>query len=92
MPSRPGEFHPEPLTNPDVARSRHPARATARRLPPSLKLGFLPLPVEQPFRTGRGAGSACSASPRAQLVAMYASLMRPLLVNQVEYPDRTVRF
>ena len=35
MPSRPGEFHPEPLTDPDWTLSRHPARAIARRLPPS---------------------------------------------------------
>src|SRR5262249_6608235 len=35
MPSRPGEFHPEPLTEPDVILSHHPARVTARRLPPS---------------------------------------------------------
>src|SRR5499427_2235330 len=34
MPSRPGEFHPEPLTEPDVILSHHPARVTARRLPP----------------------------------------------------------
>ena len=27
-PSRPGEFHPEPLTDPDLTLSRHPARAT----------------------------------------------------------------
>ena len=33
LPSRPGEFHPEPLTEPDMTLSRHPARATARRLP-----------------------------------------------------------
>jgi hypothetical protein len=37
MPSRPGEFHPEPLTDPDLTLSRHPARATARRLPPSVE-------------------------------------------------------
>src|ERR1700722_10746578 len=37
MPSRPGEFHPEPLTDPDVTLSCHPARATARRLPPSVE-------------------------------------------------------
>jgi hypothetical protein len=36
LPSRPGELHPEPLTDPDVTLSRHPARATARRLPPSI--------------------------------------------------------
>ena len=37
LPSRPGEFHPEPLTDPDLTLSRHPARATARRLPPSIE-------------------------------------------------------
>src|SRR5258708_30747086 len=35
LPSRSGEFHPEPLTDPDLNLSIHPARATARRLPPS---------------------------------------------------------
>src|ERR1039457_6352183 len=35
LPSRPREFHPEPLTDPDLTLSRHPARAIARRLPPS---------------------------------------------------------
>ena len=34
---RPGEFHPEPLTDPDLTLSRHPARATNRRLPPSVE-------------------------------------------------------
>ena len=37
MPSRPGEFHPEPLTDPDLTLSRHPARATERRLPPPVE-------------------------------------------------------
>jgi hypothetical protein len=37
LPSRPGELHPEPLTEPDLTLSRHPARATARRLPPSIE-------------------------------------------------------
>jgi hypothetical protein len=37
MPSRLGEFHPEPLTEPDLTLSRHPAHATARRLPPSIE-------------------------------------------------------
>ena len=31
MPSRPGEFHPEPLTDPDVRLSPHPARATLKK-------------------------------------------------------------
>src|SRR5258708_38384285 len=35
MPSRPGEFPPEPLTDPDLNLSIHPARVIARRLPPS---------------------------------------------------------
>ena len=42
VPSRPGEFHPEPLTDPDLSLSTHPARATARRLPPSVEQGLLP--------------------------------------------------
>ena len=35
LPSGPGEFHPESLTDPDVILSHHPARVIARRLPPS---------------------------------------------------------
>ena len=38
LPSRPGEFHPEPLTDPDVILSHHPARAIVRRLPPSAEI------------------------------------------------------
>src|SRR5688572_23593482 len=36
LPSRPGEFHPEPLTEPDLSLSTYPARATPEgcRLPP----------------------------------------------------------
>src|SRR5208282_1002034 len=46
-PSRPGEFHPEPLTDPDVRLSPHPARATQRRLAPSGEtVGFLRSPVD----------------------------------------------
>jgi hypothetical protein len=39
----PGEFHPEPLTDPDLTLSRHPARATARRLPPSIEYRVPPV-------------------------------------------------
>ena len=42
MPSRPGELHPEPLTDPDLILSHHPARATAQRLPPSVERGLFP--------------------------------------------------
>ena len=43
LPSGPGEFHPEPLTDPDLILSHHPARATARRLPPSACRGNKPM-------------------------------------------------
>jgi hypothetical protein len=46
LPSRPGDFHPEPLTDPDLILSHHPARVTARRLPPYVNVRFLPLPVD----------------------------------------------
>jgi hypothetical protein len=46
VPSRPGQFHPEPLTEPDLILSRHPARAIVRRLRLPLIIGFLPLPVD----------------------------------------------
>jgi hypothetical protein len=46
-PSRPGEFHPEPLTDPDVTLSSHPARATPRK-PTGFRQDkeFLRLPVD----------------------------------------------
>jgi hypothetical protein len=47
-PSRPGEFHPEPLTEPCVTVSSHTARAIHRGLPPSATTSrFLLLPVDQ---------------------------------------------
>jgi hypothetical protein len=45
-PSRPGEFHPEPLTEPDLNLSAYPARATHGRLPSSPDIEFLRLPVD----------------------------------------------
>jgi hypothetical protein len=45
-PSRPGEFHPEPLTDPDVTLSRHPARATETKAAAfRRKLELILLPV-----------------------------------------------
>ena len=39
---------PEPLTDPDLSLSTHPARATLRKLPPSVEISrFLLLPVDQ---------------------------------------------
>src|SRR5664280_1610941 len=37
LPSRPGELHPEPLTEPCVNLSIYTARATEKRLPPSVQ-------------------------------------------------------
>jgi hypothetical protein len=45
-PSRPGEFHPEPLTEPDLNLSAYPARATHGRLPSSTDIEFLRCPVD----------------------------------------------
>jgi hypothetical protein len=43
-PSRPGELHPEPLTDPDMTLSRHPARAVLERLSPFIQAeGFPPV-------------------------------------------------
>jgi hypothetical protein len=47
MPSRPGEFHPEPLTEPDLILSHDTARATARRLPPSIEHRVPPVDPSQ---------------------------------------------
>jgi hypothetical protein len=43
LPSRPGEFHPEPLTDPDLTLSRHPARATAESCRLPLRIGAPPV-------------------------------------------------
>ena|GEM_PF-1792359 len=46
-PSRPGEFHPEPLTDPDVNLSIHPARATPEKAAAFRQdKEFLRLPVD----------------------------------------------
>src|SRR5438552_10430230 len=47
LPSRPGEFRPEPLTDPCLTVSGHTARATRGRPAPSAEIiGFLLLPVD----------------------------------------------
>jgi hypothetical protein len=43
LPSRPEEFQPEPLTERYVNLSIHTARATARRLPPSIEYRVPPV-------------------------------------------------
>jgi hypothetical protein len=52
--SRPGEFRPQPLTDPSLTVSGHTAGATRGRLAPSTEtIGFLLLPVD-PFRSRLG--------------------------------------
>ena len=48
----PKEFHPGPLTEPDLILSHHPARAIARRLPPSAELSVVSQFERQPLRAG----------------------------------------
>src|SRR6266581_6111252 len=54
LPSRPGEFRPEPLTDPCLTVSGHTARAIRGRPAPSAEIiGFLLLPVD-PCRSRLG--------------------------------------
>jgi hypothetical protein len=87
LPSRPWDFHPEPLTEPDLTLSRHPARATAQRLPPSIEHRFLPLPVDPsqmandplPSLHGHPASSLLRSSPPlAGASLLSASRFEPL--------------
>ena len=70
-PSRPGEFHPESLTEPYVSLSTYTARATHRRLPPSARTGeLLRLPVGSPT-LARVTHPLCSTS-----ITLASSLLR----------------
>src|SRR5438876_10866050 len=71
LPSRPGEFRPEPLTDPCLTVSGHTARATRGRPASSAEtIGFLLLPVD-PCRSRLG-------DPRTSLhaTAPVSSLLR----------------
>ena len=65
----PGAFHPEPLTDPDMNVSIHPARAIARKLPPSIDYRFPPLPVD-PIQM------AMACSLRSTSITLASSLLR----------------
>src|ERR1022692_96657 len=73
-PSRPGELHPEPLTDPDMTLSRHPARAARERLSPFIQVGgFLPLPVDPTW-----IGPPTPFAPlRLQQLRHYCEVVRP---------------
>ena len=98
----PGDFHPEPLTDPDLTLSRHPARATARRLPPFLEnwsssccqLGSLPTSVTCPLRsTGITPASSLlrSSPPLAGASVLSASRLEPLVPSPLTSPVRFSR-
>src|SRR5215831_3695126 len=68
-PSSPGEFRPEALTDPDMTLSRHPARATRRRLPPSIdNPGVLRFPVDPWSRSGDPLPSLDGHCPTSSLL------------------------
>ena len=73
-PGRPGEFRPEPPTDPDVNLSIHPARATQRRLPPSIKTRSSSGYPLTPSRRGWPAPFAPRVLPRSSLLRSSPSL------------------
>ena len=102
LPSRPGEFHPEPLTDPDLTLSRHPARATARRLPPSVENSELLLLPVDPLPTSvtcllRSTGITPaslllrSSPPLAGASVLSASRFEPLVPFPLASPSRFSR-
>ena len=68
------ELHPEPLTDPDMTLSRHPARAARERLSPFIQVGgFLPLPVDPTW-----IGPPTPFAPlRLQQLHHYCEVVRP---------------
>src|SRR5258705_2602189 len=101
MPSRPGEFHPEPLTDPDLILSHHPARATARRLPPSVELRAPPVAswpdsssMTRPLRstTITAASSLLRSSPPLSGASVFSALRwEPLVPFPLASPARFSR-
>ena len=101
LPSRPGEFHPEPLADPDLILSHHPARATDRRLPPSVELRAHPVagwPVStsmtHPLRstTITAASSLLRGSPPLSGASVLSALrLEPLAPFPLASPARFSR-
>src|ERR1700687_5346650 len=103
MPSRPGEFHPESLTEPDLILSHHPARAIARRLPPSAESsGSSRILPSWPMLTGnappplrRGHSPASSllrgSPPLSGASVLSASRLEPLVLFPLASPVRFSR-
>ena len=101
MPSRPEEFHPEPLTDPDVILSHHPARATVRRLPPSVELRSLPVAgwsdstsVTRPLRSASITPASSllrGGPPLSGASVLSASRLAPLVPFPLESPARFSR-
>src|SRR5450755_1264889 len=93
-PSRPGEFHPQPLTDPDLTLSRRPARATAFRRELELLLlpvGSLPTSVTCPLRSTSitPASSILQGSPPLSGASVLsASRLEPLAPFPLASPAR----
>ena len=66
-PSRPAEFHREPLTEPDLNLSSYPARATHGRLPSSSDTELLRLPLAR-ISPGSLLSSLLGSYPEATLL------------------------
>jgi hypothetical protein len=87
LPSRPGEFHPEALTEPCVTVSRHTARAIHRELPPSAKTRrFLLLPVDQVDHDANGLLPSLAGNyPASTLLRSSPPLISALVLSASEF-------
>src|SRR5271170_1872203 len=106
LPSRPGEFRPEPLTDPDLILSHHPARATVRRLPPSIEHWVPPAAGWTQHRLTRfnvdgllpslhghypASSLVRSSPPLAGASVLSASRLEPLVLFPLASPSRFSR-
>lgn len=83
VPSRPGDFHPEPLTDPDLRLSPHPARATARSLPAPTERKALP---GEPVGPNQRRWPAPFAPAPLQSLQRYYEAVRPSPVHRYFRP------
>ena len=100
-PSRPREFHPEPLTDPDLILSHHPARVIGRKLPPSVVCQAPPVtgwpnptPMTRPLRSSPITGPSPllrGSPPLSGASVLSASRLTPLVPFPLASPVRFSR-
>ena len=100
-PSRPREFHPEPLTDPDLILSHHPARVIGRKLPPSVVCQAPPVagwpnptPMTRPLRSSPITGPSSllrGSPPLSGASVLSASRLTPLVPFPLASPARFSR-